>query len=57
MGNHHAREPGEEECELFGDVSLGHEEKFAEVPVQREARQSELDSASIPSVSNSWHLV
>ena len=52
-GNHHAREPGEKECELFGDVSLGHEENLPEEPVQREARQDELDSASMRSVSNS----
>ena len=52
-GNHHARESGEEECELFGDVSLGHEESLPEVPSQHEARQDELDSASIPSVPNS----
>ena len=51
--NHHAKEPGEEYCELFGDVSLGHEENLPQVPVQREAHQDELDSASIPSVSNS----
>ena len=33
--------------------SPGHEENLPEEPVQREARQDELDSASIPSVSNS----
>ena len=52
-GNHHAREPGEEECELFGDVPPGHEENPRGVPSECEARQNELDNASTPSVSNS----
>ena len=52
MGNHHARESGEEECELFGDILPGQEEIFPEEPPQHEAHQDELDRASIPSASN-----
>ena len=52
-GNHHARKSGEEECELFGDVSLGREENPPEMPAWQEAHQDELDSASVTSVSNS----
>ena len=51
MGNHHARESGEEECELFGDMFPGQEET-PENPSQHEAHQDELDRASIPLVSN-----
>ena len=52
MGTHYAREPGEEECELFGDVPPGQEEIFPEEPAQHEAHQDELDRAAIPSPSN-----
>ena len=51
-GNHHARESGEEECELFGDILPGQEEIFPEEPAQHEAHQDELDRAAIPSPSN-----
>ena len=51
-GNHHARESGEEECELFGDVPPGHEEHLPEEAPQHEAHQDELDRAAIPSPSN-----
>ena len=40
-GNHYARESGEEECELFGDVSPRHEEYLPEEPAQHEALQVE----------------
>ena len=52
-GSHYARESGDEECELFGDVPPGHEENPLGVPAECEARQDELDNASTPSVSNS----
>ena len=52
MGNHYARESGEEECELFGDVPPGHEEFLPEEPAQHEAHQDELDRAAVPSPSN-----
>ena len=52
MGNHHAREAGEEECELFDDVRPYQEESIPEVLAQHEAHQDELDSASIQNVSN-----
>ena len=51
MGNHYARESGEEECELFGDVPP--EENPLGVPAECEAPQDKLDNASTPSVSNS----
>ena len=51
--NRYAREPGDEECELFGDVPPGHEENSLGVPAECEARQDELDNASTPSLSNS----
>ena len=51
MGNNHARESGEEECELFGDMFPGQEET-PEDPSQHEAHQDELDRASIPIMSN-----
>ena len=51
-GSHYARESGEEECELFGDLPPGQEEIFPEEPAQHEARQDELDKAAIPSPSN-----
>ena len=52
-GNQHARESGEEECELFGDVPPSHEEDPLGLPEEDEARQDELHNASSPSVSNS----
>ena len=36
-----AREPGEEECELFGDILPGQEEILPEEPAQHEAHQDE----------------
>ena len=52
-GNHYARESGEEECELFGDVPPGHEENPLGVPAECEAHQDELDNATTLNVSNS----
>ena len=52
-GNRYAREFGEEECELFGDVPPGHEENPLGVPPECEAHQDELDHASTLSVSTS----
>ena len=50
-GNHHARESGEEECELFGDMFLRlGGESSRESQSQHEAHQDELDRASIPLV-------
>ena len=49
-GNRYARESGEEECELFGDVP---EENPLGVPAECEARQDELDHAATLNVSNS----
>ena len=50
-GNHHARESGEEECELFGDM-IPSQEQTPEDPLQHEANQDELDRASIPLMSS-----
>ena len=47
-GSHYARESGDEECELFGDVPPGHEENPLGVPAECEAHQDELDHASTP---------
>ena len=52
LGNHYARGPGKEECELFGDILPGQEEILPEEPAQHEAHQDELDRAAIPSSSN-----
>ena len=51
-GNRYAREPGEKECELFGDILPGQEEIFPEEPAQHEVHQDELDRAAIPIPSN-----
>ena len=51
-GNHYARESGEEECALFGDIPPGRGEIFPEEPAQQVARQDELDRAAFPSPSN-----
>ena len=51
-GNHYARESGEEDCELFGDLPPAQEEIFPEQPAQHETHQDELDRAAVPSPSN-----
>ena len=52
MGNHFARESGEEECELFGDLPAAQEEPFQDESAQHEAHQDELDRAAVPSPSS-----
>ena len=52
-GDRYARDPGEEECELFGEVPLGHDENLLGMPADGEARQDELDNAAASHVSDS----
>ena len=51
-GNHFAREPGDAECELFGDLLTDQEEPFQDASAQNDAHQDELDAAAAPSHSN-----
>ena len=52
-GDMHARDPGEEECELFGDVPAVHEGTVMGMPSDGEAHQDELDSAAALHASDS----
>ena len=56
-GDMHARDPGEEECELFGEVCLGHDESPLGMPSDCEARQGELDNAAASRVSDSMAAI
>ena len=47
-GDMHARAPGEEECELLGDVPPGHVENVMGIPSEGEEHQAELDNAASP---------
>ena len=51
-GNHLARESGEEQRELFGDLPPDQEEPFQEASAQNVAHQDELDAAAVPSHSS-----
>ena len=55
-GNNFARESGEEECELFGDLPAAQAEPLQVDSAQHEAHQDELDRAAIPSSSNASNL-
>ena len=52
-GSHYARESGDEECELFGDIPPGHAENPLGVPAECEAHQDKLDNTSTLNASNS----
>ena len=52
-GDMHARDPGEEECDLFGDVPAGHEANVMSVPSDGEEHQDELDNAAALHASDS----
>ena len=55
-GNRFARESGEEEHELFGDLPAAHVEPLQDDAAQHEAHQDELDRAAVPSPSNASNL-
>ena len=50
-GNRYARDSGED-CELFGEVPLGHEGNPLGMPADGEAHQDDLDNAAISHVSD-----
>ena len=49
----HARDPGEEECELFGDVPPAHDGNLMGMPLNCEEHQDELDNAAASHASDS----
>ena len=52
-GDMRARDPREEECELFGDVPSGHDRNLMGVPLECEEHQDELDKAAASRASDS----
>ena len=52
-GDMHARDPGEEECELFGDVPAGHDGNVMGMPSNGGEHQDELDNAAASHASDS----
>ena len=52
-GNRYARDSGDEDCDLFGEVPLGHEENPLGMPADGEAHQDELDNAATSHASDS----
>ena len=48
-----ARDPGEEECEFFGDVPSGHDGNLMGMPLDGEEHQDELDNAAASRAADS----